>query len=59
VQFQVLLNQRIYAPLVESGNVDMLVLSLQMSNADEGVSLEKYVEVAKFNKIRILKRKEK
>jgi len=48
-----------FAPLVESGNVDMLVLSLQMSNADEGVSLEKYVEVAKFNKIRILKRKEK
>ena len=46
-----------FAPIVNAGRVNMLVLNPPMTKADEKLSLDNYVEVAKFGKTSILKRK--
>lgn len=46
-----------FAPLVTAGRVDMLVLGPLMTKADEKVSLDNYVKIAEFGKVRVLQRK--
>lgn len=48
-----------FAPIVATGSVDMLVLNPPMSKMDEEVSLENYVEIARFGDTTILENKEK
>ena len=47
-----------FAPIATEGRVDMLVLGPPMLQADKKLSLDKYVEVAKFREIMVLKKKE-
>ena len=46
-----------FIPIATEGRVDMLVLGPPMLKEDQEVSLDKYVEVAKFREIKILKKK--
>ncbi len=46
-----------FAPIVAAGGVDMLVLSPPMTKADEKVPLDGYLEVVRFSKISVLKKK--
>lgn len=48
-----------YAPIVREGRVDLLVLGPPMLEVDATLPLDKYLEVAKFREITVLKKKER